>query len=256
MNNRTAVESGSSVRLSSYKAIIFDLDNTLTETNSYPIRASRWFLTQLGITDESFLEQYLHVLITTYFMGVRNIAEGAPYRSPIDIVKSAMETATRATHLDPDPGLVTQTSRMFQQLHLEMSELQPNTRLLLARLEQRGIRMGVITNSFEGHLPLILRRLGVIDYFDALIDPGDVHAYKPMAAPFKEAMRRLGSTAEETLYIGDEYYADVVGAKGVGIDVVWVNSRRQSLEDNLQRYGESTHPDLVLNALHELLDYV
>ncbi len=242
--------------LSSYEAVVFDLDNTLTDTKRYPIRASRWFLNQLGIDDESTLEEYLRVLIPAYFRGVQSIAEGAPYRSPREIVHSAIATTAKSIRLDPDPQLVIQTTDLFQQLHLEVSELKPDADLLLTQLKQIGIRLGVITNSFEGHLRLILERLGVIDKFSALVDPGDVKAYKPMASPFEETLKRLNSQIHSTLYIGDEYYADVMGAKRLGIDVVWINNRGQSLEDNILRYGEATRPDLVLGEVNELLKYL
>jgi putative hydrolase of the HAD superfamily len=49
---------------------------------------------------------------------------------------------------------------------------------------------------------------------------GEVGVSKPNPGIFYAAMERLGATAEESLYVGDNYWADVVGAKRAGLTPV------------------------------------
>jgi len=46
---------------------------------------------------------------------------------------------------------------------------------------------------------------------------GEVDSYKPDPAIFEHALQRGNVTAQETIYIGDNYYADVVGARRAGL---------------------------------------
>jgi len=44
-----------------------------------------------------------------------------------------------------------------------------------------------------------------------------VNAFKPDLAIFEEALRRAGTSAAQTIYVGDNYYADAVGARRAGL---------------------------------------
>ena len=39
----------------------------------------------------------------------------------------------------------------------------------------------------------------------------------PMSGIFEEALRRAGTSAPETMYVGDNYFADVVGSHRAGL---------------------------------------
>jgi putative hydrolase of the HAD superfamily len=46
---------------------------------------------------------------------------------------------------------------------------------------------------------------------------GEVDSYKPEPGIFEHALQRGNVTAQETIYIGDNYFADVVGARRAGL---------------------------------------
>jgi FMN phosphatase YigB (HAD superfamily) len=48
---------------------------------------------------------------------------------------------------------------------------------------------------------------------------------------FEEALKRLGVTAEETVYVGDSPLEDIKGAKAAGMKTVFVQSQFYSLKD-------------------------
>ena len=68
-----------------------------------------------------------------------------------------------------------------------------------------------------------LRRIGLAQYFELSLTAGDTGVAKPDARAFAAVLARLGSRAEEVVYIGDDPQADVVGARDAGLRTVWVN---------------------------------
>jgi HAD superfamily hydrolase (TIGR01662 family) len=241
----------SSFNIDEYKAIIFDLDSTLTNTHRYPLVASKWLLENSHVDIEKFGETYLRHLISRYFKGIEEIVAGAPFRFAFDIVQTAMGNSLRDIGFEPDPTIVEEATQRFKSLHVELSSPYPKVPELLLRLDERGIKLGVITNSFSGNAKIILEKLELQHHFKAIVDCGSVNAYKPMPAPFERTLSLLNADSSETLFVGDEYYADMVGGKRVFLTTVWINHRNHSLEDSIAKYGPETSPDFVMNSISE-----
>lgn len=206
-------------------------------------------------SDET-VSEYLRNLITRYRMAIQSIAEGAPYRPPLDIVREAMGLSLVDIALERNPVLVEEATRIFKQLHVELSTVYPGAQEVLSRIQSRGIKMGVLSNSFEGHAEVILEKLELRQYFDVVIDCGVVSSFKPMPQPFEKVLEILDVDASKALYVGDEYYADIVGAKSAGMSAVWINNRESSLEDLVSKYGAGSSPDYVLKSVLEFLDMI
>jgi putative hydrolase of the HAD superfamily len=51
---------------------------------------------------------------------------------------------------------------------------------------------------------------------------GDLGVVKPHAAPFRRALEELGCRAEDAVHVGDNWLADIQGAKRLGIGAVWM----------------------------------
>jgi len=63
----------------------------------------------------------------------------------------------------------------------------------------------------------VLGKCGIADCFETITDSGIVGREKPHPAIFEAALKSLGVKASESLYIGDIYSVDSVGATGVGM---------------------------------------
>ena len=87
---------------------------------------------------------------------------------------------------------------------------------LLTSLKESGYVLGVVSNRDEPFLEE-LRNLKLDSYFHFTLAGGEVKSYKPDALIFERALEIAGTSAPETMYIGDNYFADVVGSRRAGL---------------------------------------
>ncbi|UOG73930.1 HAD family hydrolase [Hymenobacter tibetensis] len=84
-------------------------------------------------------------------------------------------------------------------------------------------QIGVVTNNRTLEQQEKLQQLGMAHLIDALITSEDVGVLKPHPRIYHVALERLQATAAETVMVGDNWTADVVGALEVGIRPLWLN---------------------------------
>lgn len=96
---------------------------------------------------------------------------------------------------------------------------------LLEKLSRR-YALGIISNGAHDTAREKLAALGLKELFPehGVIVSGDVGVSKPSRAIFELALDRFGYKAEEALFIGDSWPADIVGAIESGLSAVWLNT--------------------------------
>ncbi len=87
---------------------------------------------------------------------------------------------------------------------------------VLSMLREAGYRLGVVSNRDHPFWEL-LQEIGLCPFFDFSLAGGEVKSWKPAPGIFHAALERADSTAAQTLYVGDNYFADVVGARRAGL---------------------------------------
>jgi HAD superfamily hydrolase (TIGR01509 family) len=97
-------------------------------------------------------------------------------------------------------------------------DIRLGTRETLLRLAE-NYRLGVISNA-DGKIAEVLDRCGIADCFASITDSGIVGKEKPHPAIFHAAIESLGVTPEESLYTGDVYSVDYLGATRTGMQSV------------------------------------
>lgn len=105
--------------------------------------------------------------------------------------------------------------------------------------------MHVITNGFEEVQHIKLDKSGLEPFFAEIITSESVGVRKPDPYIFKYALRKTGATQTDALMIGDNWDADVMGAKESGIDQVFFNPDKKEI--NLE-------PTFEIMELMELLN--
>lgn len=105
----------------------------------------------------------------------------------------------------------------------------PGTLEALATLRAAGYRVACVSNA-DGTVETLLEACGLMAHLEFVVDSGKVGVEKPDARIFDLALHRAGVAAAESLYVGDLWPVDVVGARNAGLEPI--------LLDPLGRYAQ------------------
>jgi HAD superfamily hydrolase (TIGR01549 family) len=108
-----------------------------------------------------------------------------------------------------------------------------------------GTRTGLISN-WEPSLPAFCRDMGLAHAFPTMVSSVAEGIEKPSPRIFEMTLERMGIAPEETVYIGDDYRADEVGARAAGITPI--------LLDRNDRYLGTDC--LKIRRLDEVIDFL
>src|SRR3989304_2764733 len=116
----------------------------------------------------------------------------------------------------------------------------------LARLKGLGLTLGLVTN-LRRDLDKVCRDLGLTPYLDFGVSSQEAGAEKPHPPIFLAALREAGVEPVNAIHVGDQYEADVLGARGVGISALLID--RDNLWSEIQDCPR-------LSTLAEVEDYL
>lgn len=203
-------------------AIFFDLDDTLYD-HLIPFREA---VREVLRPDEDHLNyadlfykvrHHSDLLWPKYLRGELELEETRVRRLELAFAEYGLE-------LDREQASKVQAAYIGRQYSIEMIE---GVAEQLQRFISLGHKVGVITNGPQDHQMSKLRGLGVDRLIpEEMIFISDaVGLAKPDPAIFAYVNRMTGTTAEHSLYIGDTWDNDVVGALEAGWKVCWYNPR-------------------------------
>ena len=96
------------------------------------------------------------------------------------------------------------------------SVIPDDVRRALAALKTSGYFMAVLSNR-DKPFQETLDTHKISEFFAFCMAGGEVNSYKPEPGLFEHALKRANLTASEAVYVGDNYFADVVGARRAGM---------------------------------------
>jgi 2-haloalkanoic acid dehalogenase type II len=108
---------------------------------------------------------------------------------------------------------------------LDGSPPQPEVPAVLTALRQRGLMLMPITNMDSD----LWERTSLTKYFHKVTTAEMAQAYKPSERIFRLGMERLGLPMESVLHVAISPWADIEGAKAVGLKVAWINRENETL---------------------------
>ena len=174
----------------------------------------------------------------------------------ISFVDSARKTL-RILNVNPAPDLISEIEGL-EYKHYDWCLL-PGVRETLANLA-RQFRLAIISNSATDSVLRVLKEENLLHFFDAVVLSKDVGFRKPDLRIFNYALDRLGTTAEEALYVGDNFVLDVLGAKKSGMKVIWLTDKPHSWDMDLDGVARDITevpriiPELLLERAEEVVD--
>ena len=121
----------------------------------------------------------------------------------------------------------------------------PEAESVCRRLRSMGLKLGVVSNGPDTVVQM-LSQTGLLPFFETVVASQSVGVEKPDPRIFEFALQRIGVVPWETLFVGDIYEVDVVGARAAGIAGVLIDRQGER--------GECDCP--VVRSLAELIPLV
>jgi len=235
--------------LPAIKALIFDFIGTLTDVKNYSLEVSKMKLFRsivgagFGVDVESFLEAYSQAHEKYRVIRYQKLIE----------VTNAVWISEALNNLgfktSPEDPRIKVAVNVFFEDYVNSFQIRPCAKRMLKEVSM-DYKLGLVSNFT--YAPVIyagLRRLGINQFFNAVLVSEEVGWRKPHVKIFEEALRRLEVTAKETAYVGDSPVEDIKGAEAAGMKTAFVPSQFFSLE-NL--YESQQNPDIIAKDICEL----
>lgn len=206
------------------KALIFDLDDTLYD-QIQPFKQAIEEKLQPENLDMEALYLAFRRQADIVFDAVGK-GEMTLERSHILRMKAAL--AEFDITVSDEEALALQKAYQSNQGNLELVE---GMTAIFEWCASQGIVLGIITNGPHLHQWRKFQALGLSTWFseELTLISGQFGSTKPQPQIFHEMERRLQLSASDICYIGDSFENDVVGAKQVGWQVIWVNHRKRQM---------------------------
>lgn len=118
--------------------------------------------------------------------------------------------------------LAPELSQCLQKYHHFEDYVPTDVPEVLKYLKGAGYRLGVLSNRSNPYREYLLE-LGLADYFELILAAGEVDIWKPDAKIFQIGVDRLQTTPAKTVYVGDNYYADIIGSRNAGLSPILID---------------------------------
>ncbi len=92
----------------------------------------------------------------------------------------------------------------------------------LEALKANGYKLAVVSNLHENFSD-ILEKYEILAHFDFVLAAGEVGWWKPDPRLLQHAVEKLGVAPTSSIYVGDNYYADVLGARAANLKPVLID---------------------------------
>ena len=202
------------------KAIFFDLDGTLRHSVPSGGDVFTEYVISLGLhvnpEDRIRAMRWEHL----YWASSTDLRDDLIAHS-IDTENFWVEySRRRLIALGTSPAMAVELSK---KVSLHMSEaykpesiIPDDVRRVLTELKQAGYFMAVLSNR-DKPFQETLDSHGISEFFSFALAGGEVNSYKPDPGLFEHALKHAGLSAQEAVYVGDNYFADVVGSRRAGL---------------------------------------
>jgi HAD superfamily hydrolase (TIGR01509 family) len=240
------------IDISRVRAVVFDYGNTLVEFGQSKIRlydqALAGVLARLygppdfaalaAIRDKDRMRPYLANPPDS--LNPPDYRENCLPEITTDLIRELYGRA-------PGPDELAEVLRVRYEAFLEIVGAADEARELLARLRPR-YRLGLCSNYPDGTaIRASIVKVGLAEYFDSVVVSGDLGYCKPHPLPFQQVTADLGVPAGDTLFVGDNWLADVQGAKRAGMQVV--HFVKWQPHETFERSPDHYQPDHVADCL-------
>jgi len=234
------------VDVSRLRAIIFDYGNTLVEFSQKQIEACD---SALALA----LERQFGKVDYRRLKAIRNNDRRAPYSEDYrenDLAEISTNLVRELYGVQPTSEALAEILRVRFDSFVACIEAGPQVAGFLEELRRKYL-IGLVSNYPDGRaVRASLKRVGLAGCFDAVVVSGDVGRVKPHPRPFEAALHQLGVDPGEALCVGDNWLADIQGAKRLGMQAAL--TLQWDTSEKFDPQPGDFEPDLTVRHLTEL----
>jgi len=199
------------------KAVFFDLYQTLVHYQPSQEELEADALKNLGIKVTAAALRH-PILVANEFIYQQIAKKPLSQRSREETMALYAEyqrVVLKAAGIAADEKIVLRLLGMMQQAKMDLV-LFDDVMPALDALKKRGLQLGLISN-IEQNMTATLDKLGLAAKLDIIVTSQDAGFTKPNPGIFQYALKKSGVKPDESVYVGDQYQVDMVGAKGAGM---------------------------------------
>lgn len=135
--------------------------------------------------------------------------------------------------------------RLARELELlETEPVMPGVRELIEEAKSLGLRLAIASSSERDWVVGHLTRLGLLEFFDAIVCSDDVERTKPAPDLYEKALEALGVRPEEAIAFEDSHHG-VAAAKAAGIFTV-------AVPNEVTRHLGNPNADLIVDSIDQM----
>ncbi len=206
-----------------FKAILFDIDGTLTDTNPVFLKALKQAYHEFSGEEKP----------SSFF----SFSLGIPSPQTMEIL--GIREAERTTFRERWQGLIRE--------YMPEARLFPGILELLTHLQARGVPMALVTSKIRAEMPYEFDCFGINHFFAFTVCADDVPRPKPFPDPLLFALDRLHVSPRQALFVGESLY-DLKAAKSAHVPFALAKWGVPRTEEILP-----WQPEYVLEEPRELL---
>jgi putative hydrolase of the HAD superfamily len=226
------------------KVVAFDVYGTLIDIEldenrpeAYAV-LSQWLAYHgLTVSPEQLHEQYLaycHEQISAVASANPDIEIGRVF--------AAIMLAAGGPTFQVEQHFIDNFAVLFRMLTTVRLSLYPGVLPMLETLRAKT-RLGIVSNAQRLFTIPELKRFGLLPFFQSIVLSSDTNVCKPSPEIFQSFLKSAGVTPRDVIYVGDNIWDDVYGAKRLGMTTIWLNRNRTVPGSGGMR------PDLELDGL-------
>lgn len=207
------------------KAVLFDLDGTLIDTNDLIIDSFKYTLKKhlnLEVDKDEIVMHFGEPLLDTL-----------------------------AGYDKENAHILMQTYRTYNEtIHDELTKEITGAKETLQELKALGVKVGVVTSKRRNIAEQGLKLFNLFDIMDVFITPEDTAKHKPDGEPVMKACENLSISPKEAVMVGDSHY-DILCGKNAGAKSCLVKYTALPI-DKIMLY----EPDYIIEEIKDILNIV
>lgn len=225
-----------------YKAIIFDLDNTILNYSLSELSSMKYTLLEhnLFVDDHDQWTMFWNAYSTynsRHWLDFVN--NNGSIKSIEEVLISSFRDALPLQHSLHEKLSSTYWEHFCTTFHFEEGAEE------MLRLINTKYKMGIISNGISKAQRRRLAAGNILELFHSIVVSDEVGVRKPNKEIFEISLNELGLSKAEVLFIGDSISDDYQGALNAGIDFCFYNRKNQELTEK--------KPKFVIRKLQDLL---